>query len=343
MPYVSLENPDTRLFATNDPRGFLSTYPQGAILDEVQRVPELFSYLQQTLDETNKTGLFILTGSNNFSLQEGISQSLAGRIGYLTLLPLTVSELDHLSPESLEATLFKGFYPPLYNQPIEPCLWFANYIRTYIERDVRQLRNISNLQLFERFVRLCAGRIGQLLNVNSLALECGIDQKTASGWLSILESSYLIFRLPPYHQNFNKRLTKMTKLYFHDVGLACALLGIQELSQLTHHPLKEALFENLCISEVMKIRQNKLQDKGMYFWRTHVGHEIDLLIEQAHDLLAIEIKSGQTLKSEAFKGLEFWNQLTGSMGGLLVYSGSETQKRSSGISVTPWQQLDSYL
>jgi predicted AAA+ superfamily ATPase len=226
--YANLENPDIRRFATEDPRGFLAQFPDGAILDEMQRVPELFSYLQQILDESRQSGQFILTGSNNFLLQENIAQSLAGRIAYLYLLPFTAGELPQLYTENIHELLFRGLYPPLYDQPVETVQWHNNYIRTYIERDVRQIKNITDLNAFEHFLRLCAGRIGQLLNKNNLAIETGVDNKTVSAWLSVLESSFIIFRLQPHHKNFNKRIVKMPKLYFYDSGLACALLSIQD-------------------------------------------------------------------------------------------------------------------
>lgn len=212
-PYVNLENPDTRLFASEDPRGFLSGYPQGAILDEIQRVPQLFSYLQEILDNTNETGLFVLTGSINFLLQENISQSLAGRIGYLQLLPLSISEIGNLLTDTNELIL-QGGYPAIYQQNITAGKWYANYIRTYVERDVRLIKNIGDLQVFEKFLRLCAGRVGQLLNMSSLAVETGVDVKTIGSWLSVLEMSFVIFKLQPYHQNYNKRIVKMPKLYF---------------------------------------------------------------------------------------------------------------------------------
>lgn len=220
-PYVNLENPDIRRFALEDTRGFFAQYKGGAILDEAQRVPQLFSYLQQMLDEDKTAGRFIITGSNNFLLQENISQSLAGRIAYLILLPFSLTELQETKTGRLPDFLFNGLYPPIYDQPVETKTWYANYIRTYIERDVRQLKNISDLFAFERFVRLCAGRIGQLLNMSNLAVEVGVDTKTINSWMGILESSFIIYKLQPHHRNFNKRVVKMPKIYFYDTGLAC--------------------------------------------------------------------------------------------------------------------------
>lgn len=339
--YVSLENPDTRRFALDDPRGFLHQYPDGAILDEVQRVPELFSYLQQVLDESGKRGNFILTGSNNFLLQENISQSLAGRIGYQQLLPFSINELPESSINDLDGILFKGGYPPLYDGDVDTNTWFANYIRTYVEGDVRQIKGITDLLTFERFVRLCAGRTGQLLNMNSLALEAGIDGKTVAAWLSVLESSFIIYRLRPHHRNFNKRLVKMPKLYFHDTGLACALLGIREPETLNLHPSRGALFENFVVSEIMKSRLNTGKQADIYFWRDSKGHEIDLLIEEKGKLVPIEMKSGMTVQPEFFKNLEYWTKLSGEQGGTLIYGGEQSQFRSNGISVRPWRDVHS--
>jgi len=338
-PYVNLENPDTRQFALEDPRGFLDQFANGAILDEVQRVPHLFSYLQQILDETKSPGLFILTGSNNFLLQENISQSLAGRIAYMILLPFSVSELDGEGKLDINELLFKGAYPPIYDQAVETNVWYSNYIRTYIERDVRQLKNISDLNVFERFIRLCAGRTGQLLNMANLAIEAGVNNKTIASWIGILESSFIIYRLQPHHRNFNKRLVKMPKLYFYDTGLACALLGIQNAGQLNLNPFKGALFENFVITELIKYRFNKARQHHLYFWRDNTGHEIDVILENANKLYPIEIKSGKTIISAFFSGLNFWNKISGESGGAVVYGGNSYQKRSNGIEVFPWNKI----
>lgn len=240
--YVNLENPDSRRFALNDPRGFLSQYSSGAVIDEVQRAPELFSYVQQLLDESSDKGRFIFTGSNNFLLQENISQSLAGRIAYKYLLPFTFTELSVDKNVNLSDQILKGSYPPVFDQNIDFDKWYPNYIRTYIERDVRQIKNISDLNAFEKFLRLCAGRSGQLLNMSNLALETGVDSKTIAVWLSILESSFIVFRLYPYYKNFNKRIVKMPKLYFYDTGLICSLMSITSRSQLNLHPLYGGIF-----------------------------------------------------------------------------------------------------
>ena len=338
-PYVNLENPDDRRFALEDPRGFLSKYRDGAVIDEAQRAPEIFSYLQQVLDEDKTKGRFILTGSNNFLLQEGISQSLAGRIGYLNLLPFTITELPEMETKNLYSAILKGFYPPVYDQKPDISSWYSNYIRTYIESDVRQIKNITNLSLFERFIRLAAGRAGQMLNMNNLAMECGVDNKTAGSWLGILESSFIVFRLQPHHKSFNKRVVKMPKLYFYDTGLICSLLGIHNIQQLELHPLFGSIFENLIVSELAKRSNNRIEKVNLYFWRDNTGHEIDLLIDKAGELFPVEIKSGRTINSEFFKGLLFWFKISGMEDGAIIYSGDSHQKRSNGIEIFPWNRI----
>jgi predicted AAA+ superfamily ATPase len=340
--YVNFENPDTRLFATDDPRGFLSNYPDGAIFDEAQRVPALFSYLQQILDESLTNGLFIITGSNNFLLQESISQSLAGRVAYLTLLPLTLDEIG-VQLTTCNELLVRGAYPGLYKEAIDPNTWYANYIRTYIERDVRLVKNINNLLTFERFVRLCAGRVGQLLNMQSLAIEVGVDAKTINTWMGILEMTFVAFRLQPYHKNFNKRLVKMPKLYFYDTGLAAALLGIENSQQLELNPFRGALFENFVILDLIKQRFNQANSSNLFFWRDSAGNELDVLIDQAERLIPIEIKSGQTVTPAFFKGLNYWQKLTGEEGGYVIYGGNQMEKRSHGRTVLPYTDIAKLL
>ena len=336
--YVNFENPDTRLFATEDPRGFLSNYPDGAIFDEAQRVPALFSYLQQILDESLTNGLFIITGSNNFLLQESISQSLAGRVAYLTLLPLTLDEIG-VQHTTCNELLVRGAYPGLYKEAIDPNTWYANYIRTYIERDVRLVKNINNLLTFERFVRLCAGRVGQLLNMQSLAIEVGVDAKTINTWMGILEMTFVVFRLQPYHKNFNKRLVKMPKLYFYDTGLAAALLGIENSQQLELNSFRSALFENFVILDLIKQRFNQAKASNLFFWRDSAGNELDILIDQTERLIPVEIKSGQTVTPAFFKGLNYWQKLTGEEGGYVIYGGNQMEKRSHGRTVLPYTDL----
>lgn len=342
--YVSLENPDTRRFAIEDPRGFIAGYPDGAILDEIQRTPDIFSYLQQVLDENKGKGRFIITGSNNFLLQENISQSLAGRVGYLYLLPLSIDELPK-HKLSVNEQIHKGFYPAMYEQEgqTDVSKYYLNYIRTYIERDVRLIRNVTDLYTFERFLRLCAGRTGQLLNMNSLAVETGVDNKTIGAWLSVLEASFVVFRLQPYHKNYNKRIVKMPKLYFYDTGVASALLGIENPAQLALHPFRGGLFENMIIVDFLKSRYNKGKPNNLYFWRDSLGTEIDLLVEKANSLLPIEIKSGQTITDDYFKSMSAWLRISGMEKGWVIYAGDEKQVRSNGITVLPLNEMERLL
>ena len=342
--YVSLENPDTRRFAIEDPRGFIAGYPDGAILDEIQRTPDIFSYLRQLLDENKGKGRFIITGSNNFLLQENISQSLAGRVGYLYLLPLSIDELPK-HKLSVNEQIHKGFYPAMYEQEgqTEVGKYYLNYIRTYIERDVRLIRNVTDLYTFERFLRLCAGRTGQLLNMNSLAVETGVDNKTIGAWLSVLEASFVVFRLQPYHKNYNKRIVKMPKLYFYDTGVASALLGIENPAQLALHPFRGGLFENMIIVDFLKSRYNKGKPNNLYFWRDSLGTEIDLLVEKANSLLPIEIKSGQTITDDYFKSMSAWLRISGMEKGWVIYAGDEKQVRSNGITVLPLNEMERLL
>jgi uncharacterized protein len=334
--YVSLENPDTRKFAIEDPRAFLALYADGAVFDEAQRAPELFSYFQQILDETRTPGKFIITGSNNFLLQESISQSLAGRVGYLFLLPFSSSELT--GNWQVQDLIFRGQYPPVYDQPVDPAKWYSDYIRTYVERDVRQIKNITDLIAFEKFLRLCAGRIGQLLNMNSLAVETGVDHKTIASWIGVLESAFIIFRLQPHHASFNKRIVKMPKLYFYDTGLACSLLGIQKKVQLDYHHMTGSLFENFVITELIKARYNKGLNSNLFFWRDNTGHEIDILVDTPDGLYPVEIKYGRTINPEFFKGLLFWQKISNSSSGTVIYGGEEYQQRSNGIKILPWRR-----
>lgn len=338
-PYVSLENPDSRNFATEDPRGFLSMYPKGAILDEIQRVPHLFSYLQEILDNSKEKGLFILSGSNNFLLQENISQSLAGRVGYLQLLPFSIDELQQQAwlPETDDALMLKGFYPPVYDQEIPARDWCPNYIATYVEKDVRQIKNVTDLIVFERFLRLLAGRNGQELNLSALAVETGIDVKTAQSWIGILESSFIIYLLRPHHRNFNKTIVKRPKLYFYDTSLVCNLLGIRTEDQLALHPLRGAIFEGMVVTELVKIRTNDGRPVNLFYWRDKTGREIDVLVEEGDDLMPVEIKAGHTVSSEYFKNLDYWKSLSGNGNAYVLYGGDQQQKRSSGAQVINWR------
>ena len=338
MDYTNLEEPDTRLFAQQDPRSFLSSKPNGLIIDEVQRVPELFSYVQTISDSSKKSGQFILTGSQNFLLQEKITQTLAGRVAVLTLLPFSLNELGpDVSKENFTSYMQKGFYPPIYDRQIEPADWLPNYIHTYIERDVRQIKNIPDLNTFTLFVKLCAGRIGQLLNLSSLANETGVSVNTVKSWLSILEASFIIFRLMPHHQNYNKRLVKMPKLYFHDTGLACSLLGIATAKQLSSHYQVGSLFENMIISELLKYQFNHGRDNNLFFWRDKSGREIDCLLDNGLNKICVEIKSGKTITAEFLKGLTLYQQLAApeKVKSFLIYGGDQKQGRNN-ITLLPW-------
>ena len=342
--YVSLENPDILEFSISDPRGFLAQYKtsNGAILDEIQKAPHLFSYLQQILDETQETGLFILTGSNNFLLQENITQTLSGRIAYLHLLPLSLEELKishHIKP-AYDWHIVSGGYPEVIAKEIDASDWYPNYINTYVERDVRQLKNINNLSQFLKLLRMCAGRTGQMLNMTALANDCGINQTTVTAWLSVLQSSYIIYLLKPYHNNFNKRIMKTPKLYFYDTGVACSLLGIKSAEQIPIHASKGPLFENMIVSELLKERFNRGEVDNLFYWQDKTGNEIDVLIENEGKLTAIELKAGQTISSDYFKNLKYFAALeTGEVERFVVYGGNQEQKRSDGIHVKPWDKL----
>src|SRR3989338_1729832 len=347
-PYVSLEEPDQMEFAQEDPRGFLAQYPDGAILDEVQRCPALFSYIQGIVDKNKRSGLFILTGSQQFGLISKVTQSLAGRVGLLHLLPFSLGELkaNGMAPKSLDDALFKGMYPPIYDRKLSPSSWYANYVLTYIERDVRQMVNVRDLATFQRFVRMCAARTGQVLNLSGLANDCGITHNTAKAWLSVLEASYIIFLIKPHHRNFGKRLIKSPKLYFYDTGLAAWLLGINDAKQMSIHSMRGALFENLMISELLKGRFNKALASNLYFWRDNTGNEIDVLIEKTGTLIPVEIKSGQTVTKDYFTGLKKWLTIADATAGspYVIYGGNEGQKRL-GIEVlyNGLENLDKYI
>lgn len=340
--YFNLEELDIREEVRLDPRGFLSKQNAGFIVDEVQNVPDFFSYLQSFADNQKRMGQIILTGSQNFLLLEKISQSLSGRVGILELMPLQLNEYNQFRENKLTINeiLYSGLYPAIYDRNIQPYNWYSQYIRTYIERDVRQIKNITNLGVFQRFIKLCAGRIGQLLNTNSLANDLGVNLNTVRSWLDILESSYVIFRLNPHHKNFNKRVVKQKKLYFVDVGLAAHLLGIESPEQVDTHYLKGNLFENLIISEFFKERYNKGKPSNLFFWRDHIGNEVDLLIEQGNTLTPIEIKSSQTLHSSLMDGLKKFIKfsLQNAECSHLIYGG----KRSTTLdryNAHSWQEL----
>ncbi|MBZ0094598.1 MAG: ATP-binding protein [Sulfuricella sp.] len=341
--YISLEDPDERLFATEDPRGFLARFPDGAILDEAQHCPALFSYLQTLVDNKRQMGQFVLTGSQQFGLMSNISQTLAGRVGLVQVLPFSLSELQHagIVVKQLDELLYRGLYPPLYDRDLEPAHWFSNYVMTYVERDVRQLIEVQNLSLFQRFLKMCAARTGQLLNLSSLSNDCGISHTTARKWLSVLEAGYIVFLLQPHHQNFGKRLVKTPKLYFHDTGLAAFLLGIRDTEHLSIHSSRGALFENFVISELLKKRFNAGLSANLYFWRNNIGDEIDVILEQGSKLQPIEIKSAQTIAPQFMSGLNKWMGIAGesALPPQLIYGGTESMTRN-GVQILSWQAIN---
>jgi len=340
--YANLEHLPTRQFARENPVGFLKQYAQGLIVDEAQYVPELFSYIQVEVDRSGRNGQYILTGSQNFLLMEKITQSLAGRVAVFHLLPFSTKELENteFQIDNPFDYIVKGFYPRIYDQKTPLDLFYPSYLLTYLERDVRLLKNISDLAAFERFVRLCAGHIGQIFNQTSLSNDTNFSQPTIKSWLSVLETSFVAFLLPPYFRNFNKRLLKTPKLYFYDTGLACSLLGIRSASELENHPMRGPLFENFIVVECMKQFLNQGKRPNCYYWRDNTGHEIDLLIEHASRIFPMEIKSSQTLKTEFFKNLEFFQKISGTPPeqSFLIYAGTENQNRLLG-SARSWDNF----
>lgn len=309
--YVSLENPDMRAFASDDPNGFLKTYDNHVIIDEAERVPTLFYYLQTHVDDVNEEGMYMLAGSRNFHLMAAIDQSLAGRTAVLKLLPFSRKELHEadLLPSEINGQIFKGFYPRIYDKDIAPTDYYPSYITTYVERDVRVMLNVADLSRFTRFIRLCAGRIGQLLNKANLATEAGVTIPTVESWLSVLEASYILYRLEPNFNNYNKRIVKTPKLYFYDTGLACSLLGITSPEQLDTHYLRGGLFENLVINQFIKDSYNKGANPDLTFWRDSTGLEVDLVETNGLTQNGFEIKSGSTFNPSFFDSLNKWGAL----------------------------------
>lgn len=332
-PYVSLENPEQRLFASEDPKRFLAQFADGAVIDEVQRVPALLSWLQGLVDERQRMGDFILTSSQQFDLVRHITQSLAGRVGRVELLPLQGLELRQAGqlPSSLDEMMVKGHYPALYSRELLPQDWFANYVATYVERDVRQLLQIKDLQLFQRFLRLAAARSGQLLNLSALGADAGVSAVTAREWIGVLEASYLVMRLQPYFENFGKRLVKTPKLYFLDTGLLCWLLGIHSAAVLSTHPLRGQIFETMMVVEAYKAALNKGRQAAIYFWRDSAGQEVDLLAQRDGVFESYEIKSGATFSPDWFKQLTQFEKLNPqAVRSTVIYGGEESSSRSQG-------------
>ena len=349
LPYVSLENPSNRQFAEEDPVAFLDRYAAGAVFDEVQRVPTIFSYLQGMVDEDPRPGRFVLTGSENLALTEGSTQSLAGRTTLTELLPLSLGEIRRFPepPDALERIVWQGGYPRIYERALPAHEWLTDYTATYLERDVRRLVNVGDLLLFQTFLRLAAGRTGQLLNLSSLANDCGISQPTARSWLSVLEASYIVFRLPPFFANLGKRLIKSPKLYFYDTGLAATLLDIESPEQLATHPLRGALFESWVVSEVVKSFLHRGRRPRLSFYRERSRVEIDLVLERGEELTLVEMKSGKTASGSFFSAFE---ELAATLEDrqtpriarrVVVYGGDETQERSRGTLLS-WREMDRF-
>jgi uncharacterized protein len=340
-PYISFENQDNILLATKDPRAFLNQYKTGAIFDEIQRVPQLLSYMQGVIDaQPKKVGLFIITGSQNLLLLESITQTLAGRIAFIHLLPFSFKELEgsKFENQSLNKLILNGGYPRLYDKKINPVDFYPNYLLTYVERDVRQIKNITNLAMFQRFLKVCASRVGQEVNYTSIGNDTGVDQKTILSWFGILEASFIAFRLQPFYNNLGKRLTQMPKLYFYDTGLCCSLLELETESHVNTHPLRGALFENLIILELQKARFNNGQRSNLFYWRDRTGNEIDVLLDQSSQVVPIEIKTATTFTSDYLKGINYWRKINPqTKNSYVIFTG-----KSSGIDKTEllnWKQI----
>jgi predicted AAA+ superfamily ATPase len=333
--YVNLEDISIRDFAKSDPKGFLETYKNGVIIDEIQYAPDLFSYLQVYTDQRQMNGEYLITGSQHFLMSEHIAQSLAGRVALFNLLPLSISELKqgHFVFDSWEEYLLNGSYPRKWLNNIDAFDFYDNYLRTYVERDVRMLKNIMNLDVFQKFIKLLAGRTGQLFNQSSLGNELGVDNKTVNAWMTLLEASFIAFRLSPYHKSFNKRIIKTPKVYFYDTGLLAYLLGVRTIQDLEIHFAKGQLFENFILVEKMKQTLNHKTHENYYFWRDTSGNEIDILIENGLKITAIEVKSAKTIHSDFFKNLKQFKKINPDVSSILVYGGNEFQKRSDGTVV----------
>lgn len=342
--YVNLEAFEEMEFAVEDPRGFLRRFQgeEGIILDEIQKTPKLLSYIQIEVDENPRLGRFVLTGSQNILLNHHVNQTLAGRVALMTLLPLSIEEMREakILPSTAAETIFRGFYPRVYSQHADPVIFADSYIRTYVERDVRDIQQITSLLDFQKFMRLCAARIGQLLDLTHLSHEAGITLPTVKSWLSVLEASYIIFLLQPHHTNFNKRLVKTPKLYFYDTSLACNLLRLNNPDDVYDHYLRGGLFESMILSDFLKKRYHHGLSPNVYFWRDKSGHEVDCILETGSQLSPIEIKSSATIHSDMFKGLTQWCKWADvdPSSGTIIYSGEEKQVRKQGT-IFPWNLL----
>ena len=341
--YVSLEDIDHRDFAQNDPRGFLSKYQAEVIFDEIQRVPALMSYLQTHVDQRKENGKIIITGSHNFLLMEQISQSLAGRVGISKLLPFTSTELKELET-NLDELLFKGAFPRIYDQNIRPETFYKNYISTYVEKDIRALKNVSKLDAFMRLMRILAGRTAQELNMSTIGEECGVAHNTIRDWISILEASFLVYKLKPFHRNYNKRIVKNPKIYFTDTGLVCSLLGIRAKDELTYHYLKGSIFETFIVTEFLKENFNKGERFELYFWRDNHQKDIDLIVDWGASQFGVEIKASETVHEKFFDNMKYWQQLTKCHPESLhlIYGGKETYERNE-MNVVGWNAIGKHI
>mgnify|MGYP006284317989 CR=1 FL=1 len=342
--YVSLEDITNRDFAREDPKGFLKRFGGKTIIDEIQRVPELLSYIQGIVDEKNTNGMYVLTGSCQFEMMASVTQSLAGRSALARLYPFSYDEVyKKRTGADLETVLYTGFYPRIFSQGLNPTEMYSFYTNAYIERDIRQVMNIQDLHLFERFLRICAGRNAQVVNFNSIAGDCGVDNKTVKRWLSLLEASYIVKLLRPYYKNINKRLTKSPKLYFCDTGLVCYLLEIKDAGQLRNHPLAGAIFESYVLSEIWKYNANRILSDNVYFFRDTRGREVDVIFDQASSISQMEIKKGATVNPSFFKTLKYLECLDLSIkGSYLIYGGTDSHTRQ-GVNVFSWRQIEEAL
>jgi len=340
-PYITFENPEVQAEAEANPTAFLYKYRKGAIFDEIQRIPILFRYLQEVLDNNKQRGQFILTGSNNFLLQEQVSQTLAGRAGYLSLLPLSYAEIKqaNIASASIYQHILKGGYPEIWDQKLNPHKWMESYTQTYVQRDVRLLRNITNLAAFTRFIALCANYAGQIVNRDELAKQVGVDTKTIQAWLGILESSYIIFLLQPWHNNLNKRIIKSPKLYFYDTGLLCFLQRIKTQADLLQHHLYGAIFENWVITEIKKNKYNIGESAGMHYFRDSAGNEVDIILQKGDATIAIEVKAAKKLDTALLGGLKYWQKYQPNTQTILVYGGTASQELSATSHLLPWQEV----
>ncbi|EKE25850.1 MAG: hypothetical protein ACD_5C00017G0001 [uncultured bacterium] len=345
-PYYSLEDLDEREFAISDPRGYLERFKNGGIIDEIQKVPELISYLQSFLDNKKNKKPIILTGSAQLTLLSNITQTLSGRVAIVELLPLSYLEIKKMAvaPKSLEQLFYTGLYPKLYKEKINPTDWYYDYTKTYLERDVRDILKVHNLGTFQKFLKMCAARAGQILNFSSLANDCGIAHSTAEAWLNILQATYIVNRVQPHYQNFSKRLIKAPKLYFYDTGLLCFLLGIVSADEIKVHSLRGAIMENWVAMEIIKSQSNKHRPINIFFWRDNKGIEIDFIIEQGEKLFPIEVKSGKTINSDYFKNIAYWLKLAKNKAkkGSIIYAGTENQIRTE-FEIYGWKFIDKLI